>query len=223
MQTLWSSIRGPVEQREDAVHVGGLQRGIMMQEFHVRAAMIDRVAFVAHDAGSPRIEPECRMSEISCQNLDTTLIPERRKLSLVERLPQSGLGRSTVDGADVAGDLRVGLLEQRGKKMAADEAGGPRQENARGFARRALAGRLDVRRQVDVPGQIRGAVRSSIEIEQRREVPDDGRRIDRRDREIRPDLVADASAEADRKQRMAAEIEEVVVDAHAREPERLGE
>src|SRR3979409_2145621 len=134
----------------------------MMKEFHARAAMIDRVALVTHNADSPLIESECRMSEISCQNLDTTLVPARRKLSLVERLPQSGLGRSTVDGADVAGDLRVGLLEQRGKKMAADEAGGPRQENARGFARRAPAGRPKGGRQGEVPGQVRGGGRTAL-------------------------------------------------------------
>src|SRR4030088_1686877 len=195
----------------------------MMKEFHVRAAMIDRVAVVTHDAGSPLIESECRMSEISGQNLDTTLVPARRKLSLIERLPQTGLGGSLGRGADVAGDMRVGLLEQCGEKMTADEAGGSGQENAFGPVRRARAGQLDVRRQEDVAGQIRGAVRKSIEVEQRREVPDDGHRINRRDREVRPDLVADAAAEADGEQRVAAEIEEIVMDAHAGEPERLGE
>src|SRR5882757_8476871 len=117
----------------------------MMKEFHVRAAMIDRVALVTRNADSPLIEPECRMSEISCQNLDTTLVPARRKLSLVERLPQTALGRSPVRGTDVAGDLRIGLLEQRGEKMTADEAGSSRQENVRGFAQRARAARLDMR------------------------------------------------------------------------------
>src|SRR4030088_447621 len=195
----------------------------MMKEFHVRAAMIDRVAPVTHNAGSPLIESECRMSEISGQNLDTTLVPTRRKLSLIERLPQTGLGRLPVCGAYVAGDMRVGFLEQRGEKMTADEAGGSRQENALGLVRRARADQLDVRRQESVAGQDRGAVGKSIEVEHRREVTDDGRRIDRRDREVRPDLVADAAAEADGEQRMAAEIEEVVMDAHAGEPERLGE
>src|SRR4030088_81822 len=195
----------------------------MMKEFHVRAAMIDRVAVVTHDVGSPLIESECRMSEISGQNLDTTLIPARRKLSLIERLPQTYLGRLPVRGADVAGDMRIGLLEQRGEKMTADEPGGSRRENAFGLVRRARAGQLDVRRQEDVAGQVRGAVRKSIEIEHRREVADNGRRIDRRDGEVRPDLVADAAAEADGEQRMAAEIEEVVMDVHAGEPERLGQ
>src|SRR5580704_7784754 len=116
----------------------------MMKEFHIRAAMIDRVAVVTHNADSLLIEPECRMSEISCQNLDTALIPARRKLSLVERLPQTGLGRPPVCGADVAGDMRVGLLEQRGEKMTADEAGGSGQENALGLVRGARAGQLDV-------------------------------------------------------------------------------
>src|SRR5258708_26492925 len=109
----------------------------MMKESHVRAEMIDRVALVTHNAGSPLIKSECRMSEISGQDLDTTLVPARRKLSLIERLPQTGLGRPPVRGADVAGDMRVGLLEQRGEKMAADEAGGSRQENALGLVRRA--------------------------------------------------------------------------------------
>lgn len=58
-----------------------------MKEFHLRAAMIDCVALVTYDADSPLIQPERRMSEISGQNLDTTLIPASRKLSLVERLP----------------------------------------------------------------------------------------------------------------------------------------
>src|SRR3981189_708384 len=107
--------------------------------------------------------------------------------------------------------------------MTADKAGGSGQENAFRLVRRARAGQLDVRRQEDVAGQVRGAIRKSIEVEQRREVADNGRRIDRRDREVRPDLVADAAAEADGEQRMAAEIEEVVMDAHTLEPEGLGE
>src|SRR3984893_970812 len=195
----------------------------MMKEFHASAAMIDRVALVTHNADSPLIESECRMSEISGQNLDTTLVPARRKLSLIERLPQTGLARLPVRGADVAGDMCVGLLEQRGGKMTADEAGGSGQENAFGPVRRARAGQLDVRGQEDVAGQVRGAVRRSIDVEHRREVPDDGRRVDRSDREVRPHLVADAAAEADREQRMAAEVEEVVIDTHAREPESIRE
>src|SRR6202051_934875 len=187
----------------------------MMEKFHVRAAMIDRVALVTHNADSPLIESECRMSEISGQNLDTTLVPARRKLSLIECLPQTGLGRLPVRGADVAGDMRVGLLEQRGEKMTADEAGGSGQENAFGLGGRASAGQLDVRRQEDVAGQVRGAVGKSIEGEHRREIPDDRRCTDRRDREIRPDLVADAAAEADGEQRVTAEVEEIVIDAHA--------
>src|ERR1700681_4527313 len=115
----------------------------MMKKFHVRAAMIDRVALVTHNAGSPLIESECRMSEISGQNLDPTLVPARRKLSLLERLPQTGLARLPVRGADVAGDVRVGLLEQRGEKMTADEAGGSGQENAFGPVRRGRPGKLD--------------------------------------------------------------------------------
>src|SRR5882757_7479760 len=193
----------------------------MMEEFYVRAAMIDRVAFVTHDADSTLIKSECRMSEVSRQDLDTTLVPARRKLSLIECLPQTDLGRSPVRSADMAGDMRVGLPKQRGEKMTADEAGGSRQENARGFTRRAIAGRLDVRPQDDVAGQIRDAVRRSVAVEQCCEVPDDGRRIDRRDREIRPDLVADAAAEADGKQGMAAEIKEIVMRADACEPECL--
>src|ERR1700726_3446616 len=106
--------------------------------------------------------------------------------------------------------------------MTADEAGGSGQENAFRLDRRARAGQLDVRRQEDVAGQVRGAIRKSIEGEQRREAADNGRRIDRGDVEVRPDLVADAAAEADGQQRMAAEIEEVVMDAHALEPEGLG-
>src|ERR1700730_16035317 len=195
----------------------------MMKEFHASAAMIDRVALVTYNANSPLIESECRMSEISGQNLDTTLVPARRKLSLVERVTQTGLGRLPVRGADVAGDVRVGLLEQRGEKMTADEAGGSGQENAFGLVRRARAGQLDARRQEDVAGQVRGAVRRSIDVEHRREVPDDGRRVDRGDWEIRPDLVADAAAEADREQRMAAEGEEVVMDTHARDAESIRE
>src|SRR6202023_976863 len=105
----------------------------MMKEFHVRAAMIDRVALVTHNADSPLIEPECRLSEISGQYLDATLVPARRKLSLVECLPQPRLGRLPVRGADVASDMRVSLLEQRGEKMTADEAGGSGQENALGL------------------------------------------------------------------------------------------
>src|SRR5882757_7986722 len=172
----------------------------MMKEFHVRAAMIDRVALVTHNADSALIESECRMSEISGQNFDTTLVPARRKLSLIERLPQTVLAREPVRGADVAGDMGVGLLEQRGEKMTADEAGGSGQENAFGPVRRAPAGQLDVRRQENVAGQVRGAVRRSIDVEQRSEVSDDGRRVDRGDRKVRPDLVADAAAEADREQ-----------------------
>src|SRR3979409_2803979 len=95
----------------------------MMKEFHVRAAMIDRVALVTHNADSPLIEAERRMSEISGQNLDTTLVPARRKLSLVERLPQTGLGGSLVRGADVAGDMRGGLLDPCGGKVTAGEDG----------------------------------------------------------------------------------------------------
>src|SRR3982074_706410 len=105
----------------------------MMKEFHVRAAMIDRVALVTHNADSPLIEAERRMSEVSGQNLDTTLVPALRKLTLVERLPQTGLGGSLVRGADVEGDTRVGLLEQRGEKMTADEAGGSGEDNAFGL------------------------------------------------------------------------------------------
>src|ERR1700730_10911844 len=98
--------------------------------------------------------------------------------------------------------------------MTADEAGGSGQENAFRLVRRARAGQLDVRRQEDVAGQVRGGIRKSIEGGQRREVADTGRRIDRREGEVRPDLVADAAAEADGEQRMAAEIEEAVMDAH---------
>src|SRR3984893_12414290 len=116
----------------------------MMKEFHVRAAMIYRVALVTHNTDSPFIESECRMSEVSGQNLDTTLVPARRKLSLVERLPQTGLGRSPRRGADVTDDMRVGLLEQHGEKMTAYEAGGSGQENALGLARRPRAGQLDM-------------------------------------------------------------------------------
>src|ERR1700730_17684439 len=108
-----------------------------MQELHLRAAMIDRIAFVTHDADSPLIESECRMSEISRQNLYAMLVPAPRKPSLVVLRSLTGLGRLPVGGADVADDMRVGLLEQGGEKMAADEAGGPRQEYARGLARRA--------------------------------------------------------------------------------------
>src|SRR5580700_4664232 len=194
----------------------------MMKEFHIRAAMIDRVAVVTHNADSSLIEPECRMSQISCQNLDTAVVPARRKLSLVERLPQTGLGRPPVRGADVAGDMGVGLLEQRREKMTADEAGGSGQENAFGFDRRPRAGQLDVRRQEDVAGQVGGAVRRFIEVEHRREVADDRRRIDRCDREVRPDLVSDSAAKADGEQRVAAEIKEVIMDTYTREPEGLG-
>src|SRR3954453_4766890 len=130
----------------------------MMKEFHVSTAMIDRVAFVTHKAGSRLIESERRMSEISGQNLNTALVPARRKLSPIERLPQTGLRRLAVRGADVASDMRVGLLEQRGEKMTADEAGGSGQENAFGLLRRARAGQLDMRRQEDVAGQVRSAV-----------------------------------------------------------------
>src|ERR1700722_15238157 len=122
----------------------------MMKEFHVRAAMIDRVALVTYNADSALIEPECRMSQISGQNLDPALVPARRKLSLVERLPQTGLGRPPVRGADVAGDMRVGFLEQCREKMTANETGGSGQENAFGFDRRPRAGQFDVRRQEDV-------------------------------------------------------------------------
>src|SRR4051794_29205445 len=125
-----------------------------MKEFHIRTAMIDRVAIVTYDADSALIESERRMSEIAGQYLDTTLVPARRKLSFNERLPQTGLGRLPVRGADMAGDMRVGLLEQRGEKMTADEAGGSGQENAFGLLRRARAGQLDVRRQEDVAGQV---------------------------------------------------------------------
>src|SRR3982074_1963460 len=129
----------------------------MMKEFHVRAAMIDRVALVTHNADSPLIEAERRMSEISGQNLDTTLVPARRKLSLIERLPQTCLGRLPVRGADAAGDMRAGLLETRGERMTADEAGGSGQEKALEPIGRASAGQRDVRRQEDVAGQVRGA------------------------------------------------------------------
>src|ERR1700736_2506867 len=101
----------------------------MVKEFHVRAAMIDRVALVPHNADPPLIESDRGMCEIPGQNLDTTLVPARRKHSLIERLPQPGLGRFPVRGADVAADMRIGLLEQRGEKMTADEAGGSGQEN----------------------------------------------------------------------------------------------
>src|SRR5207248_1692363 len=77
--------------------------------------------------------------------------------------------------------------------------------------------------QGDVARQIWRAGRGSIVIEQRRQVLHDGRRIDAGDREIRLDLVADAAAEADGKQGMAAEIEEVVVDADAGNSEDFGE
>src|ERR1700730_9441422 len=173
----------------------------MMKEFHARAAMIDRVTLVTHHADSLFIEAECRLSEISGHNLDTTLVPARRKLSLIERLPQTGLGRFPVGGADVAGDMRVSLLEQRSEQMTADKTGGSGQENAFGLDRRPPAGQLDLRRKEDVAGQVRSAVGRSIAVEHRREVPDDRRRIDRRDREVRPDLVANAAAEADREQR----------------------
>src|ERR1700692_885360 len=131
----------------------------MMKKFHVRAAIIDRVALVTHNARSLLIEPECRMSEITGQNLDTTLVPARRKLSLIERLPQTGLGGSPVRGADVAEDMRVGLLEKCREEMTADKARGSGQENAFGFVLRARAGQLDMRRQKDVAGQVGGAVR----------------------------------------------------------------
>src|SRR6185437_13384732 len=97
--------------------------------------------------------------------------------------------------------MRVGLPEQRGEKMTAHEAGGSGQENSLGLYRRARAGQLYVRRQEDLARQVRGGVRKSIQIEYRREVADHGRLIDRRNREIRPDLVADAAGEADREQR----------------------
>src|ERR1700694_5342819 len=91
----------------------------MVKEFHVRAAMIDRVAFVTHNADSPFIESECRMSEVSGQNLDTTLVPARRKLSLVERLPQTGLGRAPVS------------LICDGRKMSRDRSGVPSESPSR--------------------------------------------------------------------------------------------
>src|ERR1700732_209358 len=127
----------------------------MMKEFHVRAAMIDRVALVTHNVDSPLIEPECRLSEISGQHLDATPAPARRKLSLVECLPQPRLGRLPVRGADVASDMSVSLLEQRGEEMTAHAGGGSGQENAFRLDRRARAGQLDVRRQEDVAGQVR--------------------------------------------------------------------
>src|SRR5260370_33158336 len=150
----------------------------MMKEFHVRAAMIDGIALVTYDSGSPLIESERRMSEISGQNLDTTLVPARRKLSLVERPPQTGFGRLPVRGTDMAGDMRVGLLEQRGGETTADEAGGSGQENAFGLVRRARAGQLDVRRQEDVAGQVRRAGRRRIKVARRRGVAAAGRHID---------------------------------------------
>src|SRR6202035_4875520 len=107
--------------------------------------------------------------------------------------------------------------------MTADKAGGSGQENTFGLDRRPPAGQLDLRRKEDVAGQVRSAVRRSIAVEHRREVPDDRRRIDRRDREVRPDLVANAAAEADREQRVTAKVEEVVIDTHARESEGIGE
>src|ERR1700726_5089626 len=96
----------------------------MMKEFHVRAAMIDRVALVTHNVDSPFIQPECRLSEISGQYLDATLVPARRKLSLVECLPQPRLGRLPVRGADVATDMRVIFFALRVVQMTADEGGG---------------------------------------------------------------------------------------------------
>src|SRR5882672_7754155 len=141
-----------------------------MKEFDVGAAMVDRVALIAHHAGCLLIKSERRLCEISGQDLDTTLVPACRKLSLVERLPQTDLGRSAVRGADVAGDMRVGFLQQRSEKMTAHEAGGSGQKNALGLVGRAGAARFDMRRQQDVTGQVRGAVRCSVEVEQRRKV-----------------------------------------------------
>src|SRR5258707_618386 len=179
-----------------------------MKEFDVCAAMVDRVGLIAHYAGCLFIKSERRLCEISGQYLDTTLVQACRKLSLVERLPQTDLGRSAVRSADVAGDMRVGFLQQRREKMTANETSGSGQENALGLVGRARAARLDVRRQQDVAGQVRDAVRSSVKVQQRRKVADDRRRIDRRDREVRPDLVADAAGEAGGVARKAAAIEE---------------
>src|SRR5882757_1389695 len=135
-----------------------------MKEFDVGAAMIDRVALVTHHAGCLLIKSERRQCEISDQDLDTTLVPACRKLSLVERLPQTDLCRSAVRGADVAGDMRVGFLQQRREKMTADETSGTGQENALGLVGRAGPARLDVRRQQDVTRQVRGAIRGAVEV-----------------------------------------------------------
>src|SRR3981189_328708 len=124
-----------------------------MKEFDVGAAMVDRVALIAHHAGCLLIKSGRRLWEISGQDLDTTLVPACRKLSLVERLPQTDLGRSAVRSADVAGDMRVGFLQQRREKKTADETGGPGQENAVGLVGRARAARLDVGRPEDGGGQ----------------------------------------------------------------------
>src|SRR3981189_2237633 len=113
-----------------------------MKEFDSGAAMIDRVALIAHHAGCLLIKSERRLCEISGQYLDTTLVPACRKLSLVERLPQTALGRSAVRSADVAGDMRVGFLQQRREKMTADETGGSGQENALGLVGRGRGARV---------------------------------------------------------------------------------
>src|SRR3982074_1363807 len=141
-----------------------------MKEFDVGAAMVDRVALIAHDAGCLLVKSQRRLCELSGQDRNTALVPACQKLSLGERLPQTDLGRSAVRSADVAGDMRVGFLQQRREKMTADETGGSGQENAVGLLGRARAARLDVRRQQDVAGQVQDAVRNSVKVQQRRKV-----------------------------------------------------
>src|SRR5260221_9220316 len=106
--------------------------------------------------------------------------------------------------------------------MTADEARRAGQEYPNGMDRRAPAARLDMGGEDGFAREV-GQFGEAFTVQERREVPHHRRGIDPGDRKVRPHPLANASAEADGQQRMAAELEEIVIDADPRDAESLRE
>src|SRR5262249_6822301 len=157
-------------------------------------------------------EAELGAREIAGNNDDPLIIPGSRELPFLERAAQPIDGFAPPRGTDMADDLRARLAQQRRENVAADEARRAGEKDPNGMEGRRLAMRLDIAREDCVARKVRGLCRI-LPVEKRRELAHRRRRIDGADRKIGLQTLADASAEPNGKERMAAEVEEIVVDA----------
>src|SRR6185437_496847 len=120
----------PIEKRAHALDMRPLQRRIRMEKIDLRATMVDRIAFLAHETARAIVEAEFGGRKVAGQYVDPIVLPRTRHLSPGERVPQPGPRARLISGAHVAGDACVAVAQQRGEQMAADKTGRAGEEDA---------------------------------------------------------------------------------------------